>query len=231
MERSHDHEVVWAMIGARPYEFLDDPRFYPVFMKNSQTNFTFQETQTAYLYCSIHQLEDKVKYNCVVKKSRRKASVQSAAVEKLTLTNYSDFIISGDGKLNPHGYSSRIDVCAVIGDKTGKFIDVEVMSSYFVEAYISEGPMLYIKSGNPVNLTCHVKDQVGTVFLFWYYNGRVLDADEKKRRDIDVFTDFRPITISRLFFAKAKLSDSGKYSCHPSYAKPANITLQVLNGE
>ncbi|GFQ77771.1 uncharacterized protein TNCT_535711 [Trichonephila clavata] len=100
-----------------------------------------------------------------------------------------------------------------------------------VEAYISEGPMLYIKSGNPVNLTCHVKDQLGTVFLLWYYNGRVLDDDEKKRRDIHVFTDFRSTTISRLFFAKPKLSDSGKYSCQPSYAKPANITLQVLNGE
>ncbi|GFY53597.1 uncharacterized protein TNIN_406241 [Trichonephila inaurata madagascariensis] len=101
-----------------------------------------------------------------------------------------------------------------------------------VEAYISEGPVLYIKSGSPVNLTCHVRDQVGTVFLFWYHNGRVLDIDEKKHRGIDVFTDFGPAsTISRLFIAKAKLSDSGNYSCQPSYALPANITLQVLNGE
>ncbi|GFS51746.1 uncharacterized protein TNIN_218231 [Trichonephila inaurata madagascariensis] len=101
-----------------------------------------------------------------------------------------------------------------------------------VEAYISEGPVLYIKSDSPVNLTCNVKDQVGTVFLFWYHNGRVLDVDEKKHRGIDVFTDFGPTsTISRLFIAKAKLSDSGKYSCQPSYAEPANITLQVLNGK
>ncbi|GFY78972.1 uncharacterized protein TNIN_238031 [Trichonephila inaurata madagascariensis] len=100
-----------------------------------------------------------------------------------------------------------------------------------VEANISEGPVLYIKSGSPVNLTCYVKDQVGTVFLFWYHNGRVLDVDEKKHRGIDVFTDFGPkSTISRLFIAKAKLSDSGNYSCQPSYAAPANITLQVLNG-
>ncbi|GFQ77772.1 hypothetical protein TNCT_535721 [Trichonephila clavata] len=136
MERSHDHEVVWAGIGARPYEFLDDPRFYPVFMKNSQTNFTFQETQTAYLHCSIHQLEDKVtfvyamrtsgqghvamttlcyamyflspiaekSYNNVINelqlcnKEAAEASMQSAALEEVTLTYSSDLIISGDGK-------------------------------------------------------------------------------------------------------------------------------------
>ncbi|KAF8793683.1 Obscurin-like protein 1 like protein [Argiope bruennichi] len=100
-----------------------------------------------------------------------------------------------------------------------------------VEAYISEGPILYIKSGSPVNLTCHVKDQVGTVFLFWYHNGRVLDEGEKKHRGIEVFTEFGPTSISRLYIAKAKESDSGNYSCQPSYAEPANITLQVLNGE
>ncbi|GFV62905.1 uncharacterized protein TNCV_3719111 [Trichonephila clavipes] len=57
------------------------------------------------------------------------ASMQSAALEEVTLTNSSDIIISGDGTWKTRGYSSRVGVCAVIGDKTGKCIDVEVMSS------------------------------------------------------------------------------------------------------
>ncbi|GFU43735.1 hypothetical protein TNCV_651531 [Trichonephila clavipes] len=56
--------------------------------------------------------------------------MQSAALEEITLTNSSDIIISGDGKWKPRGYSSRVGVCAVIGDKTGKCVDAEVMSSF-----------------------------------------------------------------------------------------------------
>ncbi|GFU34496.1 uncharacterized protein TNCV_1992381 [Trichonephila clavipes] len=58
------------------------------------------------------------------------ASMQSAALEEVTLTNSSDIIISGDGTWKIRGYSSRVGVCAVIGDKTGKCIDAEVMSSF-----------------------------------------------------------------------------------------------------
>ncbi|GFU43177.1 uncharacterized protein TNCV_3775491 [Trichonephila clavipes] len=56
--------------------------------------------------------------------------MQSAALEEVTLTNSSDIIISGDGTWKTRGYSSRVCVCAVIGDKTGKCIDAEVMSSF-----------------------------------------------------------------------------------------------------
>ncbi|GFX65998.1 uncharacterized protein TNCV_14191 [Trichonephila clavipes] len=58
------------------------------------------------------------------------ASMQSAALEEVTLTNSSDIIISGNGTWKTRGYSSRVGVCAVIGDKTGKCIDAEVMSSF-----------------------------------------------------------------------------------------------------
>ncbi|GFY20321.1 uncharacterized protein TNCV_209531 [Trichonephila clavipes] len=54
------------------------------------------------------------------------ASMQSAALEEVTLTNSSDIIIIGDGTWKTRGYSSRVGVYAVIGDKTGKCIDAEV---------------------------------------------------------------------------------------------------------
>ncbi|GFY66121.1 uncharacterized protein TNIN_260891 [Trichonephila inaurata madagascariensis] len=98
-----------------------------------------------------------------------------------------------------------------------------------VETLILEAPILSIKSGNPVNLTCLVKDQVGTVFIFWYHNGAVLGADEKEQSGMEVFTEFGLISTSRLFIANTKLSDSGNYTCQPSYSEPAIVTLRVLN--
>ncbi|GFW69044.1 uncharacterized protein TNCV_2919421 [Trichonephila clavipes] len=58
------------------------------------------------------------------------ASMQSAALEEVTLSNSSDIIISGDVMWITLVYSTCVGVCAVIGDKTGKCIDVEVMSSF-----------------------------------------------------------------------------------------------------
>ncbi|GIY38530.1 uncharacterized protein CDAR_68921 [Caerostris darwini] len=100
-----------------------------------------------------------------------------------------------------------------------------------VEATIWEGSLLYIKNGSPVNLTCYVQDPMGTVFLFWYHNGNVIDEGVKRSRQIEVVTEMGTTTMSRLYIAKATQEDSGNYSCHPSYAEPANITLQVLNGQ
>ncbi|GFU00412.1 uncharacterized protein TNCV_4259231 [Trichonephila clavipes] len=76
---------------------------------------------------SYNNIIDKLQLCC---KEVAEASMQSAALEEVTLTNSSYIIISGDGTWKTHGYSSRVGVCAVIGDKTGKCIDAEVMSSF-----------------------------------------------------------------------------------------------------
>ncbi|GIY71756.1 uncharacterized protein CDAR_93121 [Caerostris darwini] len=96
-----------------------------------------------------------------------------------------------------------------------------------VEVTILEGPLLYINNGSPVNLTCRVRDPLGTVFLFWYHNGHAIGEGEMRRRQIH--TKFGTSSTSRLYITKAKQEDSGYYSCQPSYAEPANTTLQVLN--
>ncbi|GFW83763.1 uncharacterized protein TNCV_668761 [Trichonephila clavipes] len=73
-------------------------------------------------------------------KSLAEASMRSAALEEGTLTNSSDIIISGDGTWKTRGYFSRVGVCAVIGDKTGKCIDAEVMSSFYQQLASSKHP-------------------------------------------------------------------------------------------
>ncbi|GFW45676.1 uncharacterized protein TNCV_3246131 [Trichonephila clavipes] len=90
-------------------------------------------------FCSVMDFPPPVaekSYNNIINKLQlcskevAEASMQSAALEEVTLTNSSDIIISGDGTWKTRGYSSRVGVCAVIGDKTGKCIDAEVMSSF-----------------------------------------------------------------------------------------------------
>ncbi|GFW05073.1 uncharacterized protein TNCV_598671 [Trichonephila clavipes] len=41
-----------------------------------------------------------------------------------------EICVSGDGTWKTRGHTSRIGVCSIIGDITGKVIDVEVLSSY-----------------------------------------------------------------------------------------------------
>ncbi|GFT67397.1 hypothetical protein NPIL_308931 [Nephila pilipes] len=56
--------------------------------------------------------------------------MQSAALEQATLTDSSDINIYGDGTRKTHDNSSRGEICAVIGDKTGRMIDAEMLFYY-----------------------------------------------------------------------------------------------------
>ena len=58
------------------------------------------------------------------------SSKQCAAKEEVKATGSADIIISGDGTWKTRGHTSRVGICTIIGDKTGKIIDTEVLSSY-----------------------------------------------------------------------------------------------------
>lgn len=57
-------------------------------------------------------------------------SMRKAANEEILASENNAICISGDGTWKTRGHTSRIGVCSVIGDVTGKVIDVEVLSSY-----------------------------------------------------------------------------------------------------
>ncbi|GFW87908.1 uncharacterized protein TNCV_1360121 [Trichonephila clavipes] len=98
-------------------------------------------------------------------------------------------------------------------------------------AHIPEGPNLYIQSGSTINLTCIITESTSPpVFVFWYHDDRMINYDSS-RGGIKVTTENGPTTVSRLRIQNARPTDSGNYSCQPSYADPANITVHVLNGE
>ncbi|GFY42318.1 uncharacterized protein TNIN_494961 [Trichonephila inaurata madagascariensis] len=231
MKKSQDHEVILAQIRGSSYEFSESPKFQPSFYINNVKNLSFQESKTAYLHCSIHHLGK----NTVTWVRKRDLHLLTADKDIFTidprfkcmhLENSDDWTLE---IRDPREEDSGVYQCQVSTEP--KMILEIQLNIIVVEAFIPEAPVLSIKSDNPVHLTCHVKDPEGTVFLFWYHNGAVLDAYEKELRGIEVDTEFGITSISRLFIAKAKLSDSGNYSCQPSYSKPANVTLYVLNGK
>lgn len=75
-------------------------------------------------------------YNLSVKKLVKSSSTVaqnsmiSAAREEIQQTGSSCINVSGDGTWKTRGHTSRVGVCTIIGDKTGKVIDTEVLSSY-----------------------------------------------------------------------------------------------------
>ncbi|GFS79081.1 uncharacterized protein TNCV_4408101 [Trichonephila clavipes] len=56
-------------------------------------------------------------------------SMKNAAKE-VSASGSKEICVSGDGTWKTRGHTSRIGVCSVIGDVTGKVIDVAVLSSY-----------------------------------------------------------------------------------------------------
>ncbi|GFT71478.1 uncharacterized protein TNCV_2478711 [Trichonephila clavipes] len=58
------------------------------------------------------------------------ASMNKVAKEEIAASETNEICVSGDGTWKTRGHTSRIGVCSIIGDITGKVIDVEVLSSY-----------------------------------------------------------------------------------------------------
>ncbi|GFV50872.1 hypothetical protein TNCV_3921651 [Trichonephila clavipes] len=60
-------------------------------------------------------------------------SRKNAAKEEVSASGSNEICVSGDGTWKTRGHTSRIGMCSVIGDVTGKVIDVAVLSSYCKE--------------------------------------------------------------------------------------------------
>lgn len=54
---------------------------------------------------------------------------------------------------------------------------------------------------------------------------------DSPRGGVSVITEKGDITTSYLLIQRARISDSGKYTCSPSSANPETINVHILNGE
>lgn len=67
--------------------------------------------------------------------------------------------------------------------------------------------------------------------VLWYHGASVVDFDSQ-RGGISLETEKTESgTTSKLLITKAALSDSGNYTCVPSNANPASVSVHVLNGK
>lgn len=53
---------------------------------------------------------------------------------------------------------------------------------------------------------------------------------DSPRGGVSVITEKGEVTTSYLLIQKAKISDSGKYTCLPTHANPSTVNVHVLNG-
>ncbi|GFT32364.1 hypothetical protein TNCV_4483991 [Trichonephila clavipes] len=76
--------------------------------------------------------------------------MKNAAKKEVSASGSNEICVSGDGTWKTRGHTSRIGVCSVIGDVTGKVIDVAVLSSYCKGCENGEVQNLdiHMKSGN-----------------------------------------------------------------------------------
>ncbi|XP_068081540.1 neuronal growth regulator 1 [Anabrus simplex] len=107
---------------------------------------------------------------------------------------------------------------------TSIFIELKVIEA---TAEIVGAPDLHLKSGSLLRLVCALKHSTeAPVYVFWYHEDRMINYD--KERGVAVHNNK---TSSTLVMAQAQKVDSGNYTCVPSNARPASITVHVLNGE
>ncbi|XP_065206285.1 kin of IRRE-like protein 1 [Planococcus citri] len=117
-------------------------------------------------------------------------------------------------------------------------ISTQPVKSFFVNlsvvvptATILGGPDLHVDKGSTINLTCSIKySPEPPAYIFWYHHDEAISYDST-RGGVSLITVKGDTTTSCLIIQKARLSDSGKYSCSPSNADVASIQVHVLNGE
>ncbi|XP_066146101.1 neurotrimin-like isoform X3 [Euwallacea fornicatus] len=96
---------------------------------------------------------------------------------------------------------------------------------------IMGGPELFIDRGSTINLTCVVRHSPEPpAYIFWNHNDAIISYSSS-RGGVSVATERGETSRSVLLIQKARPTDSGNYQCNPSNARPANVTVHVLNGE
>ncbi|XP_042144906.1 uncharacterized protein LOC8038642 [Ixodes scapularis] len=212
---------------SRPSAHWDDPHF------STNRNVMAQLGKPAFLRCRIAQLGDRTVWRV------RQRDLHILTVGTYTYTSdqrfHSIHLEGSEDWTLEVSYTQKGDAgvyeCQV---STEPKMSLNVSLAVVVaKARIPEGSNLYIQSGYTVNLTCVVTDcRAPPVYVFWYRDDHMINYDSARTAGIRVATERRPsTTVSRLQVLDAATGDSGNYSCTPSYADPAHITVHVLNRE
>lgn len=96
---------------------------------------------------------------------------------------------------------------------------------------------LYVKEDSELSMRCELSQgphDLGTVF--WYLGNVPVYADPVSLQSIrqprvSVHTEWADGLKSTLRIARARLTDSGNYTCMPTFGQSAAINVHVVNGK
>ncbi|XP_071534548.1 protein amalgam-like isoform X2 [Panulirus ornatus] len=97
---------------------------------------------------------------------------------------------------------------------------------------------MFMKAGSDINITCVIKGAIRGAPITWYHvlprppqtTEQVEEIKKSDRGGVQVVTDKHAGT-SWLLVTRATWRDAGNYTCAPDYAKPASVSVHVLDGE
>uniref|UniRef100_A0A1B0FEW4 Ig-like domain-containing protein n=1 Tax=Glossina morsitans morsitans TaxID=37546 RepID=A0A1B0FEW4_GLOMM len=230
-------------------DFLKLPSRPPYFDFGMPRNITARSGQTAAITCRVENLGDK----SVSWIRKRDLHILTAGI--LTYTSDERFKVKKREKVIRTGGSknwslhiryaqprdSGIYECQVNTEPkiSMAFRLNVVVTPPDAKAFIS-GPMdLYVKVGSAITLTCHVKQpssmhDIGPIH--WYRGPYILTPFAVHPNDAAI--DMQRISMesklgdklqSRLRISNVQLADTGNYTCMPTTAELASVTVNVIN--
>lgn len=207
----------------------------PYFDTNASKNVTALLGKTAYLNCRVKNLANRT-ISLQVSWVRHR-DVHLLTVGRYTYTSDQRFRAihqphSEDWTLQikyPQHRDSGIYECQVSSTPhLSHYIHLTVIEP---DTEIVGGPELFIDRGSTINLTCVVRHSPEPpAYIYWNHNDAIISYSSS-RGGVSVATERGETSRSVLLIQKARPSDSGNYQCNPSNARPANVTVHVLNGE
>ncbi|CAG9760075.1 unnamed protein product [Ceutorhynchus assimilis] len=207
----------------------------PHFDAAASKNVTALLGKTAYLNCRVKNLANRTM-------SPQVSWVRHRDVHLLTVGRYT---YTSDQRFRaihqPHSEDWTLQIKYPQHRDSGVY-ECQVSStphlSHFIHLTVIEpdteivgGPELFIDRGSTINLTCVVRHSPEPpAYIFWNHNDGIISYSSS-RGGVSVATERGETSRSVLLIQKARPSDSGNYQCNPSNARPANVTVHVLNGE
>jgi len=148
--------------------------------------------------------------------------------------------IEGPSRLRPHSWLLNINPilakdhglyeCQV--NTRGKMSLVYKLNVAPAQAQLFGKPAVYVKEGSTISLTCAINlFSVPPPDITWMHGSKVLNF-ESPRGGISLETEkTRTGTTSKLLVTRARMSDSGGYTCNPSRGRPVTADVHIITGE
>ncbi|XP_066156029.1 limbic system-associated membrane protein-like isoform X1 [Euwallacea fornicatus] len=226
--------VCYLLGSVKLFTIDTDSKGHPYFGSNEIRNVTTTVGNAAYLHCQVQQLGDKA-VSWI-----RKRDLHILTVGVLTYTSDQRFQIIRSEKSSsnwtlqikfPQIRDSGIYECQVNTEpKMSLPFRLNVIES---KAKILGSADLHVREGSSVTFTCKVAQgphDLNTVY--WYKDNKILQPLESNEiQRIQIQNTWKEALTSQLHINSVNWSDSGKYSCMPTAALPADTNLYVITGE